>query len=129
MAEDTQTKNTALEQILARQARYKSADIMEQMDAAPTGAEMDAIDAKDPADFFAKKIAEAKGKAKMADGGMAKGKGNKMYQHNYATGGQVTDHLSRVVGPPMGGQPQSVQASTATVETPAQRSKRLRMGG
>jgi len=128
MAEDTKTTNSELEKILARQARYKSADIMEQMDAAPTGAEMDAIDAKDPADFFAKKIAEAKGKAKMADGGMAKGKGNKMYQHNYATGGQVTDHLSRVVGPPMG-QPQSVQASTATVETPAQRSKRLRMGG
>jgi len=96
MAEDTQTKNTALEQILARQARYKSADIMEQMDAAPTGAEMDAIDAKDPADFFAKKIAEAKGKAKMADGGMARGKGGKMYQHNYATGGSVTDHLKSV---------------------------------
>jgi hypothetical protein len=96
MAEDTQTKNTALEQILARQARYKSADIMEQMDAAPTGAEMDAIDAKDPADFFAKKIAEAKGKAKMANGGMARGKGGKMYQHNYATGGSVTDHLKSV---------------------------------
>ena len=96
MAEDTKTTNTALEQILARQARYKSADIMEQMDAAPTGAEMDAIDAKDPADFFAKKIAEAKGKAKMADGGMARGKGNKMYQHNYATGGSVTDHLKKV---------------------------------
>lgn len=96
MAEDTQTKNTALEQILARQARYKSADIMEQMDAAPTGAEMDAIDAKDPADFFAKKIAEAKGKATMADGGMARGKGNKMYQHNYATGGSVTDNLKPI---------------------------------
>ena len=89
----TETDNTALEQILARQAKYKSADVMEQMDAAPTGAEMDAIDAKDPADFFAKKIAEAKGKAKMADGGMARGKGNKMYQHNYATGGSVVDHL------------------------------------
>ena len=93
MAEDTKTTNSELEQILARQARYKSADIMEQMDAAPTGAEMDAIDAKDPADFFAKKIAEAKGKAKMANGGMARGKGNKMYQHNYATGGSVVDHL------------------------------------
>lgn len=91
-----ETENTALEQILARQAKYKSADIMEQMDAAPTGAEMDAIDAKDPADFFAKKIAEAKGKAKMADGGMARGKGGKMYQHNYATGGSVTDHLKKV---------------------------------
>ena len=119
-----ETKNTALEQILARQAKYKSADVMEQMDAAPSGAEMDAIDAKDPADFFMKKIAEAKGKAKMADGGMARGKGNKMYQHNYATGGSVTDHLSKVVGPP-----QSVQAQTAVVESPAERSKRLRMGG
>ena len=88
-----ETKNTALEQILARQAKYKSADVMEQMDAAPTGAEMDAIDAKDPADFFAKKIAEAKGSAKMMDGGMARGKGGKMYQHNYATGGSVVDHL------------------------------------
>jgi hypothetical protein len=91
MAEEN--KNTELEKILARQAKYKSADIMEQMDAAPTGAEMDAIDAKDPADFFSKKIAEAKGKAKMADGGMARGKGNKMQQHNYAAGGSVVDHL------------------------------------
>ena len=31
--------------------------------------------------------------SKLADGGMARGKGNKMYQHNYATGGKVTDHL------------------------------------
>ena len=125
MAEDTKTTNSELEKILARQAKYKSADVMEQMDAAPTGAEMDAIDAKDPADFFAKKIAEAKGKAKMADGGMARGKGGKMYQHNYATGGNVVDHLSKVVGPP-----QSVQAATAVVaESPAERSKRLRSGG
>jgi len=129
MAEDTKTTNSELEKILARQAKYKSADVMEQMDAAPTGAEMDAIDAKDPADFFAKKIAEAKGKAKMANGGMARGKGGKLYQHNYATGGNVVDHLSKVVGPPMG-QPQSVQAATAVVaESPAQRSKRLRSGG
>ena len=125
MAEDTKTTNSELEKILARQAKYKSADVMEQMDAAPTGAEMDAIDAKDPADFFAKKIAEAKGKAKMANGGMARGKGGKMYQHNYATGGNVVDHLSKVVGPP-----QSVQAATAVVaESPAERSKRLRSGG
>lgn len=125
MAEDTKTTNSELEKILARQAKYKSADVMEQMDAAPTGAEMDAIDAKDPADFFAKKIAEAKGKAKMADGGMARGKGGKMYQHNYATGGNVVDHLSKVVGPP-----QSVQAATAVVaESPAERSKRMRSGG
>ena len=67
--------------------------------------------------------------SKLKDGGMAKGKGGKMYQHNYATGGSVTDHLSKVVGPPMG-QPQSVQAATATMgETPAERSKRLRSGG
>ena len=129
MPGNKETKNTALEQILARQAKYKSADVMEQMDAAPSGAEMDAIDAKDPADFFMKKIAEAKGKAKMADGGMARGKGGKLYKHNYATGGSVTDHLSKVVGPQMG-QPQSVQAATATMgETPAERSKRLRSGG
>jgi len=96
MAEDTKTKNSALEQILARYAKYKSADIMEQMDAAPTGAELNSVDAKDPVDFFEKKIAEAKGKAKMADGGMARGKGNKMYQHNYATGGSVQDNLKPV---------------------------------
>ena len=96
MAEDTKTKNSALEQILARYAKYKSADIMEQMDAAPTGAELNSVDAKDPVDFFEKKIAEAKGKAKMADGGMARGKGNKMYQHNYSTGGSVTDNLKPI---------------------------------
>lgn len=32
--------------------------------------------------------------SKMKDGGMARGKGNKMYKHNYATGGSVTDHLT-----------------------------------
>ena len=31
----------------------------------------------------------------MKDGGMAKGKGGKMYQHNYATGGKVVDHLNK----------------------------------
>jgi len=125
MAEDTKTTNSELEKILARQAKYKSADIMEQMEAAPNEAELNSVDAKDPADFFAKKIAEAKGKAKMADGGMARGKGGKMYQHNYATGGNVVDHLSKVVGPP-----QSVQAATAVVaESPAERSKRMRSGG
>lgn len=96
MAEDTKQTNSELAKILARKAQYMSADPMEQIDAAPTGAEMDAIDARDPMDFFEKKIAEAKGKAKMADGGMARGKGNKMYQHNYATGGSVTDHLKSV---------------------------------
>ena len=34
--------------------------------------------------------------SKMMDGGMARGKGNKMYQHNYATGGSVTDNLKPV---------------------------------
>ena len=62
--------------------------------------------------------------SKMKDGGMARGRGGKMYKHNYATGGSVMDHLSKVVGPP-----QSVQAQTAVVETPAERSKRLRSGG
>jgi len=31
--------------------------------------------------------------SKLKDGGMARGKGGKMYQHNYATGGSVVDHL------------------------------------
>ena len=34
--------------------------------------------------------------SKMKDGGMARGKGNKMYQHNYATGGAVVDNLKKV---------------------------------
>jgi hypothetical protein len=68
--------------------------------------------------------------SKMKDGGMAYGRGSKQYKHNYATGGSVVDHLSKPTGHPMGGQPQSVQAMTATAgETPAQRSKRLRSGG
>ena len=33
-----------------------------------------------------------------SDGGMARGKGNKMYQHTYATGGSVVDHLSMAGG-------------------------------
>ena len=33
------------------------------------------------------------------DGGMARGKGGKMYQHNYATGGSVQDNLKQ---PPAG---------------------------
>ena len=85
----------------------------------PSGTEDQAM-ANDPSDIKPEKS------SKMKDGGMAKGKGGKMYQHNYATGGQVVDHLSKVVGPP----PTSVQAMTATVgETPAERSKRLRSGG
>jgi len=31
----------------------------------------------------------------LKDGGMARGKGGKMYQHNYATGGNVVDHLNK----------------------------------
>ena len=31
--------------------------------------------------------------SRMKDGGVARGKGGKMYQHNYATGGSVVDHL------------------------------------
>jgi len=34
--------------------------------------------------------------SKMMDGGMARGKGGKMYQHNYATGGSVQDNLKPV---------------------------------
>ena len=37
-----------------------------------------------------------KGRPGMMDGGMARGKGGKTYQHNYATGGSVTDHLQPV---------------------------------
>jgi hypothetical protein len=62
--------------------------------------------------------------SKMKDGGMAQGRGPAR-KHMYATGGQVVDHLSKVVGPP-----QSVQAATAVVaESPAERSKRMRQGG
>ena len=39
-----------------------------------------------------------KDKPDMKDGGMARGRGGKSYQHNYATGGQVTDHLKSVQG-------------------------------
>src|SRR5210317_119454 len=35
------------------------------------------------------------GRPDMKDGGMARGKGGKMYQHNYATGGSVVDHLKK----------------------------------
>ena len=36
------------------------------------------------------------GRPDMKDGGMARGKGGKMYQHNYATGGSVTDNLKAI---------------------------------
>ena len=39
-----------------------------------------------------------KGRPGMMDGGMARGKGGKTYQHNYATGGSVTDHLQQKKG-------------------------------
>ena len=39
------------------------------------------------------------GRPDMKDGGMARGKGGKMYQHNYATGGSVQDNLKQ---PPAG---------------------------
>lgn len=121
----TKSKMTAAE----RKAAYEDYQNFERSaSAAPSIEEMNAVGAKDPKEFFMKlmeKEKQDKGeKAKMADGGMARGKGNKMYQHNYATGGSVTDHLSKVVGPP-----QSVQAQTAVVESPAERSRRLRMGG
>jgi len=98
-----------------------------------TQALLDKYGAKDEAELKSRivqkgqSIMEAKkDRPAMKDGGMAKGKGGKTYQHNYATGGQVVDHLSKVVGPP----PTSVQAATATVsESPAERSKRLRSGG
>tara|TARA_R110000823_G_C15789733_1_gene486012 strand:- start:209 stop:559 length:351 start_codon:yes stop_codon:yes gene_type:complete len=69
-------------------------DMMESIAAGPTLAEMDAADAKDPKEWFEIKIREEEAKASgMMKGGMARGRGNKMYEHNYATGGSVTDHL------------------------------------
>ena len=38
------------------------------------------------------------GSTEMKDGGMAYGRGGKVYQHNYATGGSVTDHLQQKKG-------------------------------
>lgn len=97
MAEDQKKGNSAeLEKMIARRNKYMSPDPVEAMEAAPSVEEMNAVDARDPKDFFDKKINDLRGKAKMADGGMARGKGNKMYQHNYATGGSVQDHLKKV---------------------------------
>ena len=96
MAEEKQSKQTELERIMARRDKYMSPDPVATMEAAPSMEEMDAVGARDPKEFFEKKISDLRGKAKMADGGMARGKGNKMYQHNYATGGSVTDHLKKV---------------------------------
>lgn len=47
----------------------------------------DQLMANDPSEVKPEKSSNLK------DGGMARGKGNKMYQHNYATGGKVVDHL------------------------------------
>tara|TARA_R100000995_G_scaffold7260_1_gene3234 strand:- start:5507 stop:5881 length:375 start_codon:yes stop_codon:yes gene_type:complete len=83
-----------------RKAAYQDQDFVVSSAAAPTIAEMNALDAKDPEDFFnkllAKEMMDNGEKAGMADGGMARGKGNKMYQHNYATGGSVTDNLKPI---------------------------------
>lgn len=35
------------------------------------------------------------GSTEMAYGGMAYGKGARQYEHNYATGGKVVDHIKR----------------------------------
>jgi hypothetical protein len=96
MAEENKNKQTELEKMIARRSKYMSPDPVDTIEAAPSTEEMDSVDARDPKEFFEKKINDLRGKAKMADGGMARGKGNKMYQHNYATGGSVTDHLKKV---------------------------------
>ena len=38
-------------------------------------------------------LQKKEGRPEMMDGGMAKGKGSRSYQHNYATGGKVVDHI------------------------------------
>jgi len=58
----------------------------------PSGTEDQPMD-NDPSEVMPEKS------SKMMDGGMAKGKGGKMYQHNYATGGSVQDNLKQ---PPAG---------------------------
>lgn len=55
----------------------------------PSGTEDQPMD-NDPSEVMPEKSSS------MMDGGMARGKGGKMYQHNYATGGSVTDHLQPV---------------------------------
>ena len=129
MAEETKPDDVRLAEL---KAKTKTEQGLSQVRAMANGKDRDAMLARVALrDRGGKEGQEnfPSGSTEMADGGMARGRGGKMYQHNYATGGQVVDHLSKVTGPPMGGQPQSVQAATATVETPAQRSKRLRMGG
>ena len=56
-----------------------------------------------------------------SDGGMARGKGNKMYQHTYATGGSVVDHLSMAGGgmsnsSMAGGGPKALQSVSSANE-------------
>jgi len=60
-----------------------------------TGEESEAVkDAmeKDPKPYDPNKSANMT-MIKAKDGGMARGRGGKMYQHNYATGGFVVDHI------------------------------------
>tara|TARA_R110000782_G_scaffold12288_4_gene37064 strand:- start:11053 stop:11496 length:444 start_codon:yes stop_codon:yes gene_type:complete len=54
-------------------------------------------------------------------GGMARGKGNKSYAHNYATGGSVVDHLSMAGGgmsnsSMAGGGPKALQSVSSANE-------------
>ena len=54
-------------------------------------------------------------------GGMARGKGNKSYAHNYATGGSVVDHLSMAGGgmsnsSMAGGGPKALQSVSSSNE-------------
>lgn len=54
-------------------------------------------------------------------GGMARGKGNKSYAHNYATGGSVVDHISMAGGgmsnsSMAGGGPQALKAVSSSNE-------------
>jgi hypothetical protein len=43
-----------------------------------------------------RELSKKEGRPDMMDGGMAKGKGGKTYQHNYATGGSVVDNLKPI---------------------------------
>jgi len=43
-----------------------------------------------------RELSKKEGRPDMMDGGMARGKGGKMYQHNYSTGGSVTDNLKPI---------------------------------
>lgn len=80
-------------------------DFMEADMGMPTQKLLDKYGAKDEAELKSRIIQKGqaimdakKDKPQMMDGGMARGKGGKMYQHNYATGGSVTDHLQQKKG-------------------------------